>query len=304
MDHSHRRGFTLVELLVVIGIIALLISILLPALGRAREQARTVQCASNMRTIGTAMRMYSQDNKGAIPPGNEFAGPTEYGAAVGTVSPSNVVHWSFFDLLVVGKYIRHEPRRVSDVPAVGSIPAGWYGIIHPTLGRGVYVCPSEFRTTLTFTDTSAFYNVAFHYGIGVEACPTVDAAGNEATGRPTGSSGAPAWGYFRFPRPGVKWNYWKNGKIVLAETFATEPIISRPATNTTGLPRQVHIRHGASNALNKNGVNGANYMFADGHVEYSKEYHLACNSAATGNLAFLIENYKKWWDHGTLMSNY
>jgi prepilin-type N-terminal cleavage/methylation domain-containing protein/prepilin-type processing-associated H-X9-DG protein len=62
-----RAGFTLVELLVVIGIIAVLISILLPTLNRARESARSVKCLSNMRQLSEAVFMFAQDHKGYMP---------------------------------------------------------------------------------------------------------------------------------------------------------------------------------------------------------------------------------------------
>ncbi|MDB5172888.1 MAG: N-terminal cleavage protein [Phycisphaerales bacterium] len=67
MAPSRRRGFTLVELLVVIGIIAVLLTILIPALGRARRAGQRTACASNLRQITMAMIAYTHDNEDYFP---------------------------------------------------------------------------------------------------------------------------------------------------------------------------------------------------------------------------------------------
>jgi prepilin-type N-terminal cleavage/methylation domain-containing protein len=64
---SRTRAFTLIELLVVIGIIALLISILLPALGRARESSRRVKCLANLKGIGVGLALYMNESKDLLP---------------------------------------------------------------------------------------------------------------------------------------------------------------------------------------------------------------------------------------------
>ena len=74
---SRRRGFTLIELLVVIAIIAILAAIILPVLSQAKKRAWTIQCVSNVRQTGVAMKIFADDNNQLFP---ESGGNIYWGA--------------------------------------------------------------------------------------------------------------------------------------------------------------------------------------------------------------------------------
>ncbi len=127
---AHRASwaaFTLVELLVVIGIIAILIAMLLPALNKAREAAKVTVCASNQHQIYTAMVMYANDNRGFLP-GTNIANNTkgaEYSASWGAYPWEAAINtdgrWYAIGMLIGGKYL--PPTRVVECPDF--ITQGW-----------------------------------------------------------------------------------------------------------------------------------------------------------------------------------
>jgi prepilin-type N-terminal cleavage/methylation domain-containing protein/prepilin-type processing-associated H-X9-DG protein len=137
-----RHAFTLVELLVVIGIIALLIAILLPALGRARDSAYKIKCGSNLHAIGQGFANYIANNHGVIPPSNYYQQLSI--SADGTTqlplkASYGYVHWS---ALIFGKHDGvYRQGYTYEVDPNLSTPGGYDKIFTSTVGWEMFQCP-------------------------------------------------------------------------------------------------------------------------------------------------------------------
>ncbi len=145
-----RNAFTLVELLVVIGIIAVLIAMLLPALKKVRESAYAVKCQSNMRSLVLAFQMFGNDHNGYLP-GNKQDGHNYLPGTGSATGPWPESEWWKRDFLGVGQ----GGENLAQTPMAGTI----YQYIK---NKEVYRCPSQLNNygVGTGADTNGHFDYA------------------------------------------------------------------------------------------------------------------------------------------------
>jgi prepilin-type N-terminal cleavage/methylation domain-containing protein len=224
-----RTGFTLVELLVVVAIIGVLVSLLLPALKKARDSALTVSCESQLRQIGFSLTCYVNDNNGFLPQRaytyiHPVWGPRNHG---------------YPEALVLSGYV--------------SMEVAW-SEQNPAQGLGLFRCPAfpaeHWDAIAQPEDPSVFYysKVYSHYG----ANPRMREASEGETLH-------------------VRLREFRQHHILLADGFLR--LVQRLGGPYGTLDGDwIHLRHpgGYGNIWKSS---GANYLFADMHVEYSRAYH-------------------------------
>ena len=153
--YSPQRGFSLIELLVVLAIISLLTAILLPVLATARNQARQIACASNLRQIGQGFAMYQQDYDGYFPYAADPAART-----------------------MVEIWRPYFPQFATDIPRIGLIQ----DVLQPYVqSKQVFACPSDvgfenfeniYMAAGAAPTSYLQYGTSYYYGTGFAACHT------------------------------------------------------------------------------------------------------------------------------------
>jgi prepilin-type N-terminal cleavage/methylation domain-containing protein len=249
-----KTAFTLVELLVVIGIISILIAMLLPALNKARQMATQTACLSNLKQIGNAVSMYESENRGYIPFG--FVVGSAYFSGYG--GPENP-KW-FIRLAPYFNYpVRPDAAHSFYQFAPGTTAAE---------GKSIFACPAN------MDDTD--YKISYGPNLYAAFPP------GESSSSPVGTN----------CNGRISQVKQSQEKVFLIETDSNYSTVTNPRTISPSYPEVVRsfARHNGANLNNS----GGSMLFFDGHAQFLRYAEVEFVGSSSSPFRRMFDTYNRY----------
>ena len=289
-NRSRLQGFTLVELMVVVGILAVLIALLLPTLNKAREAANRTACGSNLRSIGQGFMLYANDNRGNLPRTywyhNLFYShsPDTFGGLRGFSNPTAADPFTHPTDPVWDTVL--PPWNIDRRPGDNDVTASLFLLVRNyRISSKVFICPSR----------SEYYPDKF---------PTLGVAGASTDPRQRSNFSSPynlSYSVNLMFRPdlfetlGWRWNIarTKGSTALMADLNPGERYVDSCVVTTSGFyggigpvtptdPAPLQRRANSRNHFKA----GQNVLYADGHVSWAQTAFVGYNNDNIYSLAW------------------